>query len=180
MTTLAKDPSHAELAALYRQHVAAVRMRGRQFIARPDVVEDIVQDVFLAFVKLARREEIRDVTEVLYHITTYAALKRLRSMHREIERTGGVDALALLDDRVAVLEDRVMLKTLISSVKERLALIAVYYYVEGMTQEEIAALTQLSQREVSRQLAAFAKRAEKLARPDDRGIKSAVRPTGAT
>lgn len=134
---------------LYRTHAPGVFRRARQLLRSEAEAHEVVQDLFLSlFERPAQFAEKSSITGFLYGATTHACLNRLRNqrnrkrlddevvapMHAQYE-THGADALSGLRDALA-------------RMPEPLGQLAVYYYYDEMTHEEIAQLLGCSRRQV--------------------------------
>ena len=140
-----------DIDRVYREHGSIVLRRAGQILADADEAREALQDIF---VELATRPEqfagTSSVATFLYRVTTNHCLNRLRNRRRR----------ARLDERALVggvwtahppisIDAQEALRRL----PEELARIAVYYFVDEMTQEEIAGLLGCSRRAVNKKLA---------------------------
>lgn len=140
-----------ELDAVYRSHGYLVLRRARQILNDEQEALEALQNVFLA---LARRPGqfagASSIGTYLYRVTTNHCLNHLRNRRRQ----------ALLNEKAKLngswivrAEDSVDAQAALARLPERLARIAVYYYIDEMTQDEIASLLRCSSRSVTRTLA---------------------------
>ena len=140
MVCRAPQPSPGvTLEELYRQHGHVVLRRARALLVEEEEARDIVQEVFLSL--LARPGQFGGfsaITTWLYSVTTHACLARLRS-RRTRER--------LLRERPAAMppatssvngESVTLVRQLMVLLPEELAVVAIHYYLDEMTQQEIA------------------------------------------
>ncbi|RMG14381.1 MAG: sigma-70 family RNA polymerase sigma factor [Deltaproteobacteria bacterium] len=145
----------AEVEALYRRYGPSVRRRARRILGRDDLADDAVQEVFVRVLK--RWDSFRGQSSPmtwLYRITTNLCLNHLRDSARrtQILAERPPDAPASDGDPT---ERRLTVAELLAQVPEGLREIAVYYYVDQMSQAEIAELLGVSRRTVGNRLAAF-------------------------
>jgi RNA polymerase sigma-70 factor (ECF subfamily) len=124
-------------------------MLGDENAAR-DAAHDVFVKVLSAFA--AFRNEASPVTW-LYRATTNHCLNVLRSkLRRPEQQQEEEDATA--EESLSV-TDRLTLTTVLGRVPEHLREIAVYYYLDQMSHEEIAGLMGLSRRTVGNRLVEF-------------------------
>jgi RNA polymerase sigma-70 factor (ECF subfamily) len=140
------------LEELYVTHGPAVLRRARQLLGNEEEARDVLQDVFASL--LRRPEQFGGHSSpmtFLYSMTTNSALGRLRSRRTqgrllrehhagaEEPRGAGPEALVWLRDRLV-------------SLPEELAMVAVYYHLDEMTQDEIAGVMGCSRQWVGKLL----------------------------
>jgi RNA polymerase sigma-70 factor (ECF subfamily) len=137
----------AVLDQLYRSHGPAVLRRARQILQDEAEARDALQEIFLS---LANHTSftLRDGTTAWFYIrTTNYCLNRLRDDKNRArlrsERLAPPATSALPD-----VETTVMARGLLERLPAPLAEVAVYYYCDEMTHEEIAALLGCSRRHV--------------------------------
>lgn len=143
------------LARLYARYSRSVRRRAASMLSDRDAAKDVTQEVFLrALGARADFTAAQSALTWLNRIATNLCLNRLRDTRRrrnileqvtsfEESSTGPVGDVALT------------LKTLLTKVPPELKEIAVYYYVDQMSQEEIAAMLALPRRTVGHRLGQF-------------------------
>lgn len=147
----------ARLEALYRKHGRMVFRRARGLLAGDvQAAHDAVQDVFLrALGARAEFESAASPVAWLCKVTTNHCLNRVRDAHRrrELLETHGPAG----DESVTAptAEHRLALTDLLGRVPEELGEIAIYYYMDQMNQDEIAALLGVSRRTVGHRLEEF-------------------------
>jgi RNA polymerase sigma factor (sigma-70 family) len=134
---------------IYRQHAPMIFRRARGVLANEAEAHEIVQQIFLDL--LEGRNEFSgtsSVTTWLYSVTTHLCLNRLRD---------GRNRSRLLDQQVAPAgeststggaEERATLHQLLRRLPEELAMVAIHYYLDEMTQDEIAEVMGCSRRHV--------------------------------
>lgn len=145
--------TRAEVEQLYTRYAPAVLRRARSILGDAAMAQDAMHDVFAVLV----REEDRfrgqsSVLTWLYQATTHRCLNLLR------DRTTRERLLAeqVPSERASPgPEDLSYVRELLLEVPEALREIAIYYYVDQMDQEEIAALLGVSRRTVGNRLEEF-------------------------
>src|SRR5882762_10188743 len=137
----------AGLDHTYRSHAPAVFRRARRILGDPHEAEEVVQELFMSLVadpeSLARAES---PTAWFYATTTNRCINRLR------DRNNRLRLLAThtqpTESQAPSAEDAAVLGDLLAGLSEDLARVAVYYYGDEMTHEEIATLLGCSRRQV--------------------------------
>jgi RNA polymerase sigma factor (sigma-70 family) len=137
-----------DLERLYLDHGHVVLRRARRILGNEIDAGEVLQEVFLSLVERPEQFAAKSAfTSFLYAVTTNACLVLLRNSRRRA---------ALLDRELEprtrhagpAAEARVAATALLRRLPERLARVAVYYYVDEMTHEEIAELLGLSRRQI--------------------------------
>ncbi len=139
------------------------------------MVEDIAQDVFLRYVEaygagragasgaVAGAVAVPDGADMagrlLYTMATNRAINALRDERRRREI---LDAERPEAAHAGGGEAAIDVRRVLHALDPELAAVAVYYYVDGMEQDEIAEVTSLHRRTVSRRLEAFRDEAKKI------------------
>ena len=137
----------AAIDALYRQHGHHVLRRARRILGNEDDAREVVQDVFEAL--LAHGASFRGestITTWLYSATTNGCLNKLRNAKtraRLLDARNTHEATASADAEVAAI-----VRDLLARVPASLAAIAIHYYADEMTHEEIARALGCSRRHV--------------------------------
>lgn len=165
-------PSNSqELAELYRRFGPSLHRRALSLLRDPEEAVDVTQDTFLDFMRV--RGTLRGKASpftVLYQMVTYKAVDRLR------RRSRWTGSLELKEEDVEAAEQRLEAATAHEGGLERvevaqdLALltegespevltVALLYYVEGHTTEELGRVLGLHRKVVAKMLEQFAKRA---------------------
>jgi RNA polymerase sigma factor (sigma-70 family) len=137
-----------DFTALYRAHAPAVFRRARTLLRSAADAHEVTQELFLGLCE--RPELLRDVESVaayLYRATTHACFNRMRNgqNQRRLLREQLEHAhyeLAPLPDELSALHAELL------RMPEPLGQLAVYYYFDELTQEEIAPLLACSRRQV--------------------------------
>jgi RNA polymerase sigma-70 factor, ECF subfamily len=143
-----------ELERLFRRYSASVFRRARAILGDHEAAEDATQEVFLRAIRA--QEELRAVASPiawLYRVTTNLCLTRLRdSARRRILDRSAVRSSVGAEPAV---DDALTLQAMLRHIPEELQEIAVSYFVDRLSQEEIADLVGLPRRTVSYRLEQF-------------------------
>lgn len=166
-TSAMRPPDRKMVEQLYRQHGHVVLRRARALLREEQEAQEVLQEVFMSLVDRPDQFEQRSsVTTWLYAVTTNACLTRLRN---------GRTRQRLLDERGAVLapgptggdaERWAQVRQLLASLPAELEAVAVHYYLDEMTQQEIAEQLGCSRSQVGNllgEIAAHTRRAEGVA-----------------
>jgi len=144
-----KTASRLDIDALYRQYAGMVLRRVRRFFGESDA-EEVVHEVFLR--AMEKGDTFRgdaSPSTWLYHLTTNHCLNRIRNRKRRrtalainadlpwLKPASGTDA-----------ETSVFLAQLWSQLDDEAIMIATYYFVDGMSHDEIARILGVSRRTV--------------------------------
>jgi RNA polymerase sigma factor (sigma-70 family) len=141
-----------EFGTLYQQHAPAVFRRARGLLKSDAEAHEVVQDLFLSLYERPEQFAAKStMTTWLYSATTHACLNRLRNQRNR---------LRLLDAHGTVVEPAAKpkpdalsaLRNELERMPEPLGAVAVYYYFDELTHEEIAALLGCSRRQVGNHL----------------------------
>lgn len=140
------------LEDLYKSHGAAVLRRARDLLGSESEAQEVLHDVFVSL--LQKPEQFGGQSSVmtfLYRMSTNAALGRLRSRRtrrRLLASTHDPTSGVALQSQ----ESRAELRELLGSLPDDLAQIAVHYYLDEMTQGEIADMLGCSRQWVQKRL----------------------------
>jgi RNA polymerase sigma-70 factor (ECF subfamily) len=141
----------AAIERLYREHGDLVLRRARRLMGSEPDAQEILQELFMSFMRRPEQlEGQRSPTAWLYAATTHLCLNTLRNRNnrvRLLQREGAAaagGALAVAGDPESVLGAQ----QLVASLPEELAQVAVYYYLDEMTHDEIAEVIGCSRRQV--------------------------------
>jgi RNA polymerase sigma-70 factor (ECF subfamily) len=144
----------ASMESLYRTYGSMVLRRARTLLGDDTAAQDMVQEVFMKAIRAFpgfRGES--SLTTWLYQVTTNRCLnairdgaRRRRALERRMPPSEPVTESA---------EDRVGVDELLKKLPRELAEVAIYYYVDQMNQDEIAALLGISERTVRNRLRDF-------------------------
>jgi RNA polymerase sigma-70 factor (ECF subfamily) len=153
--------SQTEVEELYRQYGAIVLRRARSILGEEQAAQDAMQEVFIRV--LGKSGEFRQEASPatwLYRITTNLCLNSLRNhgrRERRLRRENG--SSQVVEARV---EDQLTIRRLLEQIPEELREIAIYYHVDHMNQDEIAAIIGVSRRTVGNRLEQFKTQAREL------------------
>lgn len=154
--------SRQQLEDLYIRHGPAVLRRANTILGNSADAEDVLQDVFATV--MAKIDRFRGDSAVgtwLYQITTRACLDRIKVRKRrdQLLEVRNQQSPAQTGDSTEIAS---LLRDALEKLPRHLASIAVYYYLDGMTHEEIADLLGCSRRKVGYLLDRFHSRASRL------------------
>ncbi len=144
-----------EVEELYRRYGPAVLRRARAILRDEPAAHDVLQEVFVRAIQErgSFRGEASPMTWV-YRITTNLCLNRIRDEGRRQEllaaHAEGRDE-ALPPDA----EKQATVAQLLRQVPDELREIAIYRWVDHLTQDEIAAIVKTSRRTVGNRLEEF-------------------------
>lgn len=153
-----------DIETLYERYAPSIQRRAYSMLRNEAEAHDAVQDVFEIVLRKAGQFEGRSALMTwVYSVTTNHCLNRIRDRTRRRE---------LLDDHRDLLQPpdedepgaQLLVRNLLARVPKSLATVAVYYYFDELTHEEIADLLGVSRRKVGYQLERFHQRAERLLR----------------
>lgn len=144
--------TRAELDQLFRRHAPSVFRRARRLLGRDADAWDAVQEVFQKMVTAHQsfRGEARPMTW-LYRITTNISLNMLRS--RSLREPAGLTVIDEQADGQEALETRDLLRAWLKGLTEREQAIATLLFIDGLTQEEVADVLELSRKTINREVA---------------------------
>ncbi len=157
------------IADIYRQHRYAVYRRCRALLGEDDDAQEMVHEVFLQLLEQPRRFQRRSkISTYLYAIATHRCLNRLRDrsargarwrtrVAEHIERRA-VDARP--DDVVAA---RQIVDLVLEGADATSGEIALYHFVDGLSQGDIAGLVGLSRITVNKRIGRLRRHARALA-----------------
>ena len=125
---------------LYRRYGPMVMRRCRQLLRDEDQALDATQDVFVRL--LTRRDRLRDDApcSLLYRMATNLCLNRIRDARRRKTTANStlLEQIACWEDAEGQIDARAVLAKLFGQQRESTRTMAVLYYVDGMTLEEVA------------------------------------------
>lgn len=154
----------ADLDRIYRDHGHVVLRRARRILSDEGEAQEVLQEVFLSLVQRPEQFEGRSaVTTFLYAMTTNACLNRIRDSRRRTRILADGFAPAELGPR-ATPEAGIDAALLLARLPERLARVAIYHFVDGMTHDEIAEVLGVSRRQVGNLVVRVQEEARRLAR----------------
>ncbi|MCA9538290.1 MAG: RNA polymerase sigma factor [Myxococcales bacterium] len=134
------DPQ--KLSQLYREYGPPVHRRARRMLQNDTDAEEALQDIFLrAFRNLDRFEDRGQTLNWLYRITTNHCLNVIRGRKR---RKALADAYAAAPRKPNAPVDQLTMQMLLSQADDRLATVAVYVHLDGLSYAEAAELMECS------------------------------------
>ena len=149
------------IGRLYREYVTMLRRRCLRMVGDSRLAEDITQDVFVTFVEKYGKSLPEKPGALLYTMTTNLALNRIRDARRRGELLAIEGARESAAGSPTPPDAGLDVRRVVAELDPELAAIGIYYYVDGMEQDEIAEVTGLHRRTVSRRLEDFRVAAQK-------------------
>jgi RNA polymerase sigma-70 factor (ECF subfamily) len=135
-------------AVVYTRHAPVVYRRARRLLGNDADAHEIVQDLFMSLFESPEQFHGRSaLTTFLYTATTNACLNRIRNQKNRLRLvTENVSA----DDpeRPLTPEQLTYLHRLLGAMPEPLGRVAVHYYVDDLSHDDIAKLLGCSRRHV--------------------------------
>ena len=154
------DPS-TSIELLYRRYGAVVYRRARTLLGDEDLAWDVVQEIFMQMLRgeaVFRHESAP--TTWLYRVTTNRCLNMLRDSGRHARRLEiVVPGAAGADDGAPPVEARIAVQQLARHLDAELCELAVYAFVDHLSQDEIGQVAGLSRKTVGRRLQQFCEQA---------------------
>jgi RNA polymerase sigma-70 factor (ECF subfamily) len=147
---------------MYARYNRVVFRRARNLLGDEDAAADATHEVFLRLLRDGASSAF-DANPMawLLRTTTNLCLNSLRDGRRRRELTRVGEAATARNDADA----RVILRSILKQIPANLQDVAVNYYVDGRSQDEIAAIVGLSRRTVCNRLASFHAAVGKVLRP---------------
>jgi RNA polymerase sigma factor (sigma-70 family) len=132
---------------LYRRYAPAVLRRARAILANEQEAQDVLQEIFTTLVSSedAFRGQSSPVTW-LYRVVTHRCLNRIRDRRHRTAALQKAAAAATEEDPRPSPETRVVMSDLLSRIPAELRDVAVYYFIDEMSHEEIATILNVSRR----------------------------------
>ncbi len=161
---MAMTHEQPNLATLYEQHGHAVYRRCHYLLGDDDAAWDATQDVFLKAERARAGFEGRASWRTwLSRISTHHCLNLLRA--QKVRRGAGVLPVEALDLGASGSDDgsetAAMVRGLMGMFDAETQALAVHYYVDEMSQQEVAEAVGLSVPTVRKRLKSFVRRARK-------------------
>jgi RNA polymerase sigma-70 factor (ECF subfamily) len=149
--------------ALYRQHAYGLFRRCRKLLHDDESARDAMHQVFLAALEQPSRFDGRSqVSTYLYGIATNLCLFRLRSdAARGATWRANLTNHLVGDDGVPIdgVELRQIADAILDGTDSETAVMALYHFIDGLSQGEVATLVGKSRATVNQRLRAFRERA---------------------
>lgn len=137
----------ALLERLYRDQGPAILRRARQILQDEEEARDALQEIFLSLVDGRVFEQRGGTTAWFYVRTTHFCLNRLRD-HQNRARLRRERGEHTPSTTAARAETVAVASEMLASLPPELAEVAIYYYCDEMTQDEIAGLMRCSRRHI--------------------------------
>jgi RNA polymerase sigma-70 factor (ECF subfamily) len=151
MNRQSKTQQRNQLGEMYSRFGASVFRRARSLLGDPDRARDATQEVFLRAMRNPARVGSHPLPW-LYRVTTNLCLNTLRDRKRRGVLLSTWPIGLFVDGAT---EARVTVSELLARVPDDLQEIAIYYYVDDLSHEDIAEILGVSRRTVGNRLAAF-------------------------
>ena len=151
------------IESIYKKHSKIVLRRAFYILGSHDDAKDVLQDVFISLVEKPesfRRES--KLTSFLYSATTHRCLTRLRNKKTRLRILEEEVKPSLSEEINDQSEAQLIIRQALVKVPKKLVEPAIYYYLDGMKQQEIAEVMGCSQKQVSKLLVKFKKECEKI------------------
>ena len=150
--------------AFYRLHAAAAFRRARRLLGSDADADDVVHDVFLSlFERPDHARHADDVTAYLYGAVTHACLNRIRNgrNRRRLTEEHRQQEAATMHDPGTATEWKLTARVVLAQMPDDLSHVAIYYYVDELSQREIGEIMGCSHRHVGNLLARVTRWAKK-------------------
>jgi RNA polymerase sigma factor (sigma-70 family) len=145
-----KAGASAAVERLYREHGDLVLRRARRIMGSEAEAQEILQELFMSFMQ--RPEQLAGKTSItawLYGATTHLCLNTLRNRRNRARLLQLQSMTATAAAAPAVSAESVLsAQQMLAALPDELAQVAVYYYFDEMTHEEIAEIVGCSRRQV--------------------------------
>jgi len=149
----------AAIQGLYERHSYALFRRCRRLLLDADEAQDAMQEVFLKVLENpAQFQGQSSASTYLYGVATHLCLNRIRNRAARDGRweASVADTIhARPPEPADAVEARQLAAAILREAEPETAAMAVYHFVDGLSQGEIAALVGLSRVSVNRRLQAF-------------------------
>jgi RNA polymerase sigma-70 factor (ECF subfamily) len=137
------------IAAAYRTHGHHVLRRALRLLGNEADAGDVMHEVFLSLLDDPTQFEGRSsLTTWLYAATTNRCLNRLRDGRLRLRIVSERGETMPVASSIHHIEDAVQLRQLLTQLPADLATVAVYYFGEQMSHDEIASVLKCSRRHV--------------------------------
>jgi RNA polymerase sigma-70 factor (ECF subfamily) len=147
------------LEQLYRTYSRSVFRRASALMGDRDAGQDVMQEVFLrVFRARAEFDAAASPLAWLYRITTNICLNRLRDSGRRrdiLDRARAPGEPSTEGNGDGAVEAALTVRALLGHVPEEVQEIAIYYFVDQMSQEEIATLLAIPRRTIAYRIERF-------------------------
>lgn len=141
------------LEQLYARYSRSVFRRARHILGDEEAARDATQEVFMRVLRVGGRVPSEPTpTAWLYRVTTNLCLNRLRDRKRQNALLSANPSVAA---QAPVGESRAAIADILGRVPEELQDVAVYFFLDELTYDEIGRLLGVSKRTVSNRLQEF-------------------------
>jgi RNA polymerase sigma-70 factor (ECF subfamily) len=153
-----------EISQLYHRLGPLIYRRCLKLLANPEHARDATQEVFVRMLRHAGKlEPDRQCLPWLYRVATNYCLNQIRNSQRlEFRKPEDLPQGSAGAGSVKRLAARQQVMALMDQMDAKTQQIAVLAHMDGMTQEEIAAVTGLSRKTVGKKLNRFLDKARNL------------------
>jgi RNA polymerase sigma-70 factor (ECF subfamily) len=146
--------THDALAQLYTQYGAFVHRRCRALLGSEADANDALQETFMRVQRYPPGDDVKALLPWLYGVATRVCFDQL-AVHRRAQPAGSL--LTRLSDWVGrvtrdPVDERLCLAAELARLDETTREMAVLHWLDGLTQEEVAAKTGYSRRTVGTKL----------------------------
>ena len=139
---------------LYRRHAAGAFRRAQRLLGSAADAEEVVHDVFVAlFERPAQQREALNMSAYLYAAITHACLNLIRNRRTRQRLTEEHGRVLPTHDPGLGPELTTRARFLLAALPEKVADVAVYYYVDELSHGDIAEILGCSRRHVGDLLA---------------------------
>jgi RNA polymerase sigma-70 factor (ECF subfamily) len=135
-----------DVERLYREYGDMVLRRAQRILGSESDAQEVLQELFMSFLRdPSQLKEKTSLTGWLYGATTHLCLNTIRNKKNRLRLLSREAPAAAAPPRA---EERVTARELLAQLPDELARVAIYYYLDEMTHEEIAGLIGCSRRHV--------------------------------
>jgi RNA polymerase sigma-70 factor, ECF subfamily len=143
------SPAPLDVEQAYSKYGPSVLRRARALLGNEEDAREMVHEIFVGLLEAPEQYQGRSsLATWLYSATTHRCLNRIRDRKNQLkllrERGAPVDST-----QASTSADTAVLRRLLSSLPHELAAVAVYHYLDEMTQQEIAQALGRSRRHVA-------------------------------
>lgn len=167
---LALPVTREELDAIYRQYGVLVLGRCRRWLGPGPEAEDALQEIFMRAQRYGRSFKGGSRLAWLYTIADRHCLDRLDlARRRPLAQDGEPDATA--GSETPAHDQRILVAGVLRATREEIRKTAILYFVDEMSQEEVAERTGVTRRTVQNRLEKFRKDARRALSRDRRSFE---------
>ena len=142
-----------DIERAYREYHHSVLRRATRLLGSESSAREVVQEVFVSLIRdPAQFRGASSIATWLYSATTHLCLNKIRDRDNHRRLLTEHYAPAQLDMAPPRVENLAAARQLLARLPEKLARVAVYHYLDGLTHDEIAALLGCSRRNVGKLL----------------------------